>query len=182
MTVHLETEETRLAMRSRFASREIRWSDIVAAGISPKKSIVLPPNFPTRILPGFGYVAARAQELNRTTELLWILFNRLGRSRKLALFNIPNQGADRDALISELRERLGERWSDEQTNILNVRKKFGVSNWWEYPGFALGMALVFLLVVGWWYVQNLYAVSVVLLAIGIVSFLYRYWRSRRWRA
>jgi len=179
VTWQYSTEALGFTARSGHRVQHIAWDEVLSAGLSAKRPIVLPREFPTSILPGFGTLAKRAEELSLTTQLLWIL-RRRGPGRKLALFNIPIQGDEQKLLVSELRSRLGERWIDENMNVLQVRRKFGISNWWIYPGTALLMLLALFAIILWQYVQELRPIGAALFGVSALLFLYRWLRSRRY--
>jgi hypothetical protein len=159
-------------------AQNVRWDDVLSAGLSPKRAIVLPPDFPTGVLPGLGTLARRAEQLTATTQHLWML-RRIGRGRKLAVFNIPKEGEEQNALVSELRSRLADRWVNDTMDLLQVRRKFGISNRWIYPSVAMLMLVALFFVLAWQYVQNLRPVAIVMAIITIGSLIYG-WLRRRW--
>lgn len=141
-SVRVETDEHGLTISSWLVGRRIEWASVVAAGMMAPSPVLAVPAlvFPLQIVPGFNALAKKAESLHRATVRIWIAYRRAGRLH-FQYITLPKN--DSGLLISELHSHIGERWRYEfSASVLQLRREFGLSNWWFWPTVILSVIAV----------------------------------------
>jgi hypothetical protein len=112
---HYHIDEQGLTVRAGWVTHQVRWADVTGAGVAT--------------MP-----AALSQ--------LLIAHRPAGKGKKLLTLNVPDKGAEREALLEEVRRRAGQAWIAEQMSGMKLRRALGFSTWWSCPLVALLMLLV----------------------------------------
>jgi len=121
---------------------DIPWSQVVQAGICPRRPIQAPPGAPIdAVFPFGGKLQAIALAISETTNYCYIVYCQ-GNRRRLLTYSVPKRGPLLEQFIAELKKHLGQRWNDELVPLLTMRKRLGFSNWWVAPVSLLIIILV----------------------------------------
>jgi hypothetical protein len=135
-TVAWETGAEGLKVTFRNRTRQLRWSDITAAGLVHFSEPDAPAGMPTAILPGLGKLFGLNRWLAREQRQLV-----LARGRSVfhtVRIPIPVQEPEAMALVEQVRQNLGDKWIGE-VSIQEHQPALGLSTpWWFYLLFGLG--------------------------------------------
>ena len=123
----LRTDSDGLRFSNRMGTRRVAWETVEAAGVLQERQVKLPANLPRDLVPGLHNLNSYNNRMASECVSLWIAC-RAGRRARVQTVAVPRK--DFDELAAELCGRIGERWSVQPRNLLEVRKQFGVSNWW----------------------------------------------------
>jgi hypothetical protein len=138
----------------RLSGRSVRllWEEITGAGLAdhpgsevtfPVDEIELPGGrkTPFEVIPLSGKLARLGSDLAATHRAL--LIGDGGRGFQVSL---PTDDPGTQALVSELRERLGSRWREDTRDMMAMRKELGMRTSWG--GRLIGLLFVVLVGVG----------------------------------
>ena len=136
-----DSDATGFSIRGHFFSRKVRWEQITDGGMLWQNDAAIAAAGPLRAIPVMGYLIRKNEEMNRTTQRIWIAWRKsLGRNGVHALA-IPRT-PEGEAMLQELRSHCTE-WNDEPRQMIAVRRAHGLSN-----TYAIALTLAFVPIVG----------------------------------
>lgn len=145
-----------LRIASRRLRREAPWQTLTGGGLVRMRSIELEAMGPEamELLPGLGRLAAASRKMTQAHRLLVLAQARARGGPRAFLVSIPIDDPNAEALIAEVKRRLGARWRGEDWELTALKKDLGASypRWYWLAGllFALFVAAVSLSAIAGW--------------------------------
>jgi hypothetical protein len=139
ITYHSDAEG--FTVRGRFTSCSIPWEAVTAGGVLWQNDAAIAAATPLRSLPVMGYLIRKNEEMNRSTQRVWIAWKRSFGRKAVDSVPIPRT-PEGDAMLQELRSHCVQ-WSDEPQQMISVRRAHGLSN-----TYAIALTLAFIPIVG----------------------------------
>jgi hypothetical protein len=139
--VTYDSDATGFSLRGRFSSRRIPWEKVTDGGMLWQNDAAIAAAGPLRALPVMGYLISKNEEMNRTTQRVWIAWRKSSRRYGVESVAVPRT-PDGESMLLELRSHCTE-WNDEPRQMLSVRRAHGLTN-----TYAIALTLAFIPVVG----------------------------------
>jgi hypothetical protein len=125
----------------RFSSHTIPWESVTGGGVLWQNDAAIAAAGPLRAMPVMGWLIRKNEEMNRTTQRVWIAWRKSSRRYGVESVAIPRT-PDGEAMLAELRSHCPE-WSDDPRQMLSVRRAHGLTN-----TYAIALTLLFIPLVG----------------------------------
>jgi hypothetical protein len=149
-------DEEGLRLASRRLRREAPWNTLTGGGLVRARTIEFEAMGAEalELLPGLGRLAAASRKMTDAHRLL-VLAQARARGRPRAfLVSIPVDDPNAEALLAEVKRRLGSRWRGEDWELSALKRDLGASYpRWYWPAgllFALFIAAVSVPAIAGW--------------------------------
>lgn len=165
----------------------IRWDKIVGAGYYHMSKNDVPADVSQLgniMPPGVGKLMNMGIELHRMSDMILVVHH-VARSRRTMLYmHVKTNDPETHDLVTDMHNRLGERWHNEIDDMNRYRREMGLSNGWIWVAVVLfvliGTPVMIMLMVGWELIQQrwgLYILAGTIFISGILL-LWRWIKTR----
>src|SRR3954465_14082862 len=135
--VTYDSDATGFSLRGRFSSRRIPWEKVTDGGMLWQNDQALAAAASLRLIPVMNYFISKNEEMNRTTQRVWIAWRKSSRRYGVESVAVPRT-PDGESMLHELRSHCTE-WNDEPRQMLSVRRAHGLTN-----TYAIALTLAFI--------------------------------------
>jgi hypothetical protein len=139
--VTYDSDATAFSLRSRFTSRRIPWEQVAEGGVLWTNDAAIAAAGPLRALPVMGYLIRKNEEMNRTTQRIWIAWRKSATRFGVESVAVPRT-PEGDAMLHELRSHCMQ-WDDQPRQMIGIRRSHGPTN-----TYAIALTLAFIPIVG----------------------------------
>ena len=153
---HAVADDEGLRIASRRLRSEASWAALTGGGLVRMRNPELEAMGPEalELLPGLGRLAATSRKMMQAHRLL-VLAQARARGRPRAfLVSLPLDDPNAEALLDEVKRRLGSRWRGEDWELKALKKDLGATYpRWYWPAgllFALLLAAVSVFAIAGW--------------------------------
>src|SRR3954451_1859220 len=105
--VTYDSDASGFSLRGRFSSSRIPWEKVRDGGILWQNDAAIAAAGPLRALPLMGYLIRKNEEMNRTTQRIWIAWQKSSRRYGVESVAIPRT-PEGESMLHELRSHCTE--------------------------------------------------------------------------